>query len=48
MRGVRIVLFALVWLSCVWFGSWERNDNQATRKYAAIGLVERGDASSDP
>ncbi|WP_426255589.1 hypothetical protein [Sphingomonas sp. DC2300-3] len=48
MRGVRIVLFALVWLSCVWFGSWERNDNQATRMYAAIGLVERGDASIDP
>ena len=47
MRGVRIVLFALVWLSCVWFGSWERNDNQATRMYAAIGLVERGDASID-
>ena len=48
MRSLRIVLFALVWLSCVWFGSWERNDNQATRMYAAIGLVERGDASIDP
>lgn len=47
MRGVRIVLFALVWFSCAWFGSWERNDNQATRMYAAIGLVERGDASID-
>lgn len=47
MRGVRIVLFMLVWLSCAWFGSWERNDNQATRMYAAIGLVERGDATID-
>jgi len=47
MRGIRIVLFALVWFSCAWFGSWERNDNQATRLYAAIGLVEEHDARID-
>lgn len=47
MRTIRILLFALVWFSCAWFGSWERNDNQATRIYAAIGLVEERDARID-
>nr|WP_277998533.1 hypothetical protein [Sphingomonas liriopis] len=37
----------MVWFSCAWFGSWERNDNQATRMYAAIALVEQGDATID-
>lgn len=41
------LLFALVWLSCAWFVSWEFNDNQATRLYAAIALVEQGRASID-
>ncbi|MBX9815781.1 MAG: hypothetical protein K2X76_13860 [Sphingomonas sp.] len=41
------LLFALVWLSCAWFGSWPFNDNQATRLYAAIALVEEGRASID-
>ncbi|MCU6454262.1 hypothetical protein LPN01_09240 [Sphingomonas sp. A2-49] len=47
MRRVRIVLFALVWFSCVWFGSWELNANTATRLFAAISLVEDGDATID-
>ncbi|GAA0678545.1 4-amino-4-deoxy-L-arabinose transferase-like glycosyltransferase [Sphingomonas insulae] len=47
MRTVRIVLFALVWFSCAWFGSWELNANNATRLFAAISLVEDGDATID-
>ncbi|QDZ08800.1 hypothetical protein FPZ24_16090 [Sphingomonas panacisoli] len=43
----RILLFALVWLSCAWFGSWALNPNNSTRMFAAIGLVERGDARID-
>jgi hypothetical protein len=42
-----LLLFALVWLSCVWFGSWALNPNNATRIYAGIALVERGDARID-
>ncbi|HEX8485230.1 hypothetical protein [Sphingomonas sp.] len=41
------VLFVLVWFSCAWFGSWEWNPNTATRMYAAISLVEDGDATID-
>jgi hypothetical protein len=37
----------LVWLSCVWFGSWALNPNNATRIYAGMALVERGDARID-
>ncbi|WP_287978746.1 hypothetical protein [Sphingomonas sp.] len=40
VRGVRIVLFALVWFSCAWFGSWELNPNNATRMFAAMSLAE--------
>ena len=47
MRDLRILLFALVWLSCAWFGSWELNPNNATRLFAAISLVEDGDATID-
>ena len=47
MRGVRAVLFALVWFSCTWFGSWEWNANTATRLFAAVSLVEQHDATID-
>lgn len=43
----RVLLFALVWLSCTWFGSWALNPNNSTRMFAAITLVERGDARID-
>lgn len=45
-RGLA-VLFLLVWFSCAWFGSWEWNPNTATRMYAAVSLVEDGDATID-
>ncbi len=44
---IRVLIFALVWLSCAWFGSWALNPNNSTRMFAAIGLVERGDARID-
>jgi 4-amino-4-deoxy-L-arabinose transferase-like glycosyltransferase len=47
LRRMRIVLFALVWFSCAWFGSWEWNPNNAVRLFAAISLVEDGDATID-
>lgn len=47
MARTRLLLFALVWLSCVWFGSWALNPNNATRIYAGMALVERGDARID-
>ena len=40
-------MFALVWLSCVWFGSFELNPNNATRLFSALSLVERGEATID-
>src|ERR1700712_1119909 len=43
----RLLLFALVWLSCAWFGSWALNPNNATRMFAAIALVEHHDAKID-
>lgn len=48
-RGWRLpaLLFALVWLSCVWFGSWPFNPNNATRLFAAIAIAETGDARID-
>ncbi len=46
-HGVAIGLFLLVWFSCIWFGSYEGNPNSATRMFAAISLVERGDATID-
>ncbi|WP_374146035.1 hypothetical protein [Sphingomonas sp. 28-63-12] len=42
-----LLLFALVWLSCSWFGSWELNPNNSTRLFAAISLVNDGDATID-
>ena len=42
-----VLLALLVWLSCAWFGSWEFNPNNATRLFAAISLVEDGDATVD-
>jgi len=47
MTRVRIVLFLLVWASCSWFGSWELNPNTATRMFAALSIVEDGDATID-
>lgn len=47
MRATRIALFGLVWLSCVWFGSWALNPNNATRLFAAMALVERHNATID-
>ena len=44
---VPALLFALVWLSCVWFGSWAFNPNSATRLLAATAIAERGDARID-
>lgn len=41
------LLALLVWLSCVWFGSWEWNPNQSTRLFAALSIVEQGDATID-
>jgi hypothetical protein len=45
-RGA-VALFLLVWLSCAWFGSWEFNPNNSTRLFAAVSLVEDGDATID-
>ncbi len=42
-----MLLFALVWLSCIWFGSWAFNPNSATRLLAATAIVEQGDARID-
>ena len=44
---VALGLFALVWFSIVWFGSWQFNPNNATRLFAAISLVEDHDATID-
>lgn len=44
---VPALLFALVWLSCTWFGSWAFNPNSATRLLAATAIVEKGDARID-
>ena len=46
-RAVPWLLFAIVWLSCGWFGSWEFNPNNSTRVFAAISLAEQGDATID-
>lgn len=40
-------LFLLVWMSCAWFGSWERNPNHAVRLFAAMAIVEEGSATID-
>ncbi|WP_343521480.1 hypothetical protein [Sphingomonas sp.] len=44
---VPALLFALVWLSCTWFGSWAFNPNSATRLLAATAIVEKGNARID-
>ena len=44
---VPALLFALIWLSCIWFGSWAFNPNSATRLLAATAIVEKGDARID-
>ena len=46
-HAVAMLLFALVWLSCVWFGSFELNPNNATRLFGALSLVERGEPTID-
>jgi hypothetical protein len=46
-RRTALALFLLVWFSCAWFGSWEWNPNTATRMFAAVSLVEDGDAAID-
>ncbi|HEX8382010.1 MAG TPA: hypothetical protein VF592_01405 [Sphingomonas sp.] len=46
-RPFRLGLFLLVWLSCAWFGSWEGNPNNATRLFAAVSLIEDGNATID-
>ena len=46
-RHVSVLLFALIWLSCAWFGSWAFNPNNATRLFAAIAIAENGDARID-
>ena len=45
---VPALLFMLVWLSCIWFGSWAFNPNSATRILAATAIVETGSARIDP
>lgn len=45
--AVPVLLFVLVWLSMAWFGSWALNPNNSTRLFAAISLVEDGDATID-
>lgn len=42
-----LVLFVFVWLSGGYFGSWGFNPNNSTRIFAAISLVEEGDATID-
>ncbi|MEO5866846.1 MAG: hypothetical protein ABIS14_10980 [Sphingomonas sp.] len=46
-HGLAAGLFVLVWLSCIWFGSFALNPNNATRLFGAIELVEKGDARID-
>jgi hypothetical protein len=46
-HAVALGLFLLVWLSCLWFGSNPYNPNTATRLFAAISLVEDGNATID-
>ncbi len=42
-----LLLFAFVWISCGYFGSWAFNPNNTTRLFAAVSLVEEGDATID-
>ena len=45
---VPALLFALVWLSCIWCGSWAFNPNSATRILAGTAIVETASARIDP
>ena len=45
---VPALLFALVWLSCTWFGSWAFNPNSAPRILPATAIVETGNARITP
>ncbi|WP_315759865.1 hypothetical protein [Sphingomonas sp. Y38-1Y] len=45
MARPSVLLFALVWLSAAWFGSWHWNPNSAVRLFAAISIVEEGHAA---
>ncbi|MEP9404179.1 hypothetical protein [Sphingomonas sp. VNH70] len=45
--SVAWLLLVLTWFSCAWFGSWEYNPNNAVRMFAAITIVEQGDARID-
>jgi hypothetical protein len=47
LKTPRLLLFALVWLSCSWFGSWALNPNNSTRLFASMALVEQHDARID-
>ncbi|MBM3928960.1 MAG: hypothetical protein FJ335_10960, partial [Sphingomonadales bacterium] len=47
MGRIAGLIFALVWLSCAWFGSWEWNPNNATRIFATLSIVEEGHARID-
>ncbi|CAN5728483.1 hypothetical protein BH11PSE6_BH11PSE6_17200 [soil metagenome] len=46
-RKLAFGLFVLVWFSIIWFGSSEYNPNNSTRLFAAVSLVEQGDATID-
>ncbi|SMF61560.1 hypothetical protein [Allosphingosinicella indica] len=46
-RRLMLLVFLLTWLSCCYFGSWAWNPNNTTRLFAAISLVEDGDATID-
>lgn len=46
-RLILVLLFVLIWGSIVACGSWEWNPNNTTRLFAAISLVEDGDARID-
>lgn len=46
-HGAALALFVLVWVSCVWFGSFALNPNNATRLFAGLAIVERGEVTID-
>ncbi len=41
------LVFALAWLSCAWFGSWEWNPNNAVRMFTALSIATEGNARID-
>lgn len=46
-RSLPVLLFALVWLSVAWFGSWAWNPNTAVRMFAAAAIVEEHQPTID-